>query len=173
MKQIIPLLLLLFVLSAAYPQGGRLIENPLREVPKWVRNEFSSRHLDQRYRILYKLYPHVLRADFNGDRKRDVAIQVEENSSGKLGIAIFHVKKAQALYVPVTIVGAGKPAGNSGDDLKWVEVWSLQHRGGSSSARKAPMPEMVGEGIRLEKRGGASGLIFWDGKKYSWYTLKK
>jgi hypothetical protein len=172
MKKLIFLLLVLS--STAFPQGGgRLIENPLKGIPKWVRNEFTARHLDQRYSILFRLYPHFLRGDFNGDDKRDVVIQIEETSSGKLGIAIFHTKKVQALYVPVSILGAGKQLGKAGDDFKWVEVWSLYRRPGSLTPRKPPMPELEGDAIKLSKRTGKSGLVYWDGKNYSWHPLTK
>src|SRR5260221_7823000 len=121
MKKLI--VLVLFFASAAYPQGGgHLIENPLKGIPKWVRNEFSAKHLDQRYSIVFRLYPHFLRGDFNGDDKRDVAIQIEETSSGKLGIPIFHTKKVQALSVPVSVLSAGKQVGKARDDFKSTEV---------------------------------------------------
>ena len=167
------LVLLLIGLSTAYPQGGRLIENPLKDIPKWVRNEFSARHLDAHYSILFRLYPHCLRGDFNGDGKRDAAIQIEESSTGKLGIAIFHAKKAQALYVPVTILGAGKTVAQAGDDFKWANLWSIRRGGGPAEARSGAVPQMRGDGLNIGKRGGKSGLIYWDGTKYSWHRLSR
>jgi hypothetical protein len=165
--------LLLLAVSAAHSQGGRLIENPLKEIPRWVRNEFSSRHFDERYSILFRLYPHALRGDFNGDGRRDVAIQIEERSSGRLGIAIFHAKKPQELNAPVTILGAGKAVGKAGADFKWVEVWSVIRPGSSAAPQKPGLPEMGGDALRIGKRGGTSGLIYRDGKKYSWYSLAR
>jgi hypothetical protein len=32
---------------------------------------------------------------------------------------------------------------------------------------------MEGDGIRLEKRRGRTGLVYWDGKRYNWYPLSK
>jgi hypothetical protein len=172
MKKLI--VLILFFASAAYSQGGgHLIENPLKDIPKWVRNEFAARHLDQRYTIVFRLYPRILRGDFNGDDKRDVAIQIEETSSGKLGVAIFHTKKVQALFVPVSILGAGKQIGKAGDDFKWVEVWSLHRQHATLSGRKTSMPELSGDALRVGKRSGKSGLLYWDGKNYAWHPLSK
>ncbi|SRR6266581_4853265 len=148
---------------------GRLIENPIRNIPKWVRTEFAARHFDQSYSILYRLYPYYLRGDFNGDGRRDVAIQVRESESGKSGIAIFHGKKAQAFATPVVIVGAGKAVGRAGEDFKWVDIWSIFHDGNG----KRKLPPLKGDAIKLEKREGTSGFIFWDGKRYSWYHLGK
>ncbi len=170
MKKIV--ICLLLGISTAYPQGGRLIENPLKDIPKWVRDGFTSRHLDERYTILYRLYPHCVRGDFNGDGKRDAAIQVQERSSGKIGVAVFLAKKAQALYVPVTILGAGKAVGSAGDDFKWADLWSLRKEGSTAGLRAGtPPPEMHGDGLTLGKRGGKSGFVYWDGSKYSWQRL--
>jgi hypothetical protein len=164
-------LFLLIGLSTAYPQGGRLIENPLKDIPKWVRAEISSRRLDEHYTILYRLYPHCIRGDFNGDGKRDAAIQVQERSSGKLGVAIFHAKKAQALHVPVTVLGAGKGIGSAGDDFKWADLWSVRREGSTAGLRGVTPPEMHGDGLALSKHGGKSGFIYWDGSKYTWQKL--
>ena len=163
---------LLFGMTPARPQGGggHLIENPLRDIPKWVRNEFSAQHLDKKYSMLFGLFPHCLRGDFNGDHRKDACVEIQETASGKLGIAIFHAKRAQALFVPVTVLGAGRPAGRAGDDFKWVEVWSVFDR---ARAQNAKIPDMEGDAIRLEKRRGKSGLLYWDGRRYNWYPLNK
>lgn len=138
---------------------GRLIQNPLRKIPKWVRQEFSSQHLDQKYTIAFRLYPHYLRSDFNGDGRKDVAIQIVEKQSGKSGIAIFHRKKSQSLIYTVTILGAGKSLRGAGDDFKWADVWNEMEKG-------------KGYGISLEKRGATGGIIRWDGKNYVWEKSK-
>ncbi len=167
-----------FILLLLYPimmnaQTGRLIPNPIRNIPKWVRNEFSSQQLDKKYTIIYRLYPHVLRGDFNGDGRRDAAIQIQERSSKKTGIAIFHARKPQALFSPVTILGADKSIGNLSSNFEWVNIWNIQKRGKLSTDEwgKSP-PKLNGDGIYLAKRDSISGLIFWDGKNYSWHQKK-
>jgi len=163
---------LLLVPAPAIPQGGgHLIENPLRNIPKWVRNEFSAQHLDKKYSMLFRLFPHCLRGDFNGDGKKDAAVQIEETSTGKLGIAIFHAKRAQALFVPVTVLGAGRPVGKAGDDFKWADVWSVYNANARTQSSK--LPEVEGDAIRLEKHKGKSGLIYREGSRYTWYPLSK
>ncbi|SRR2546426_9767438 len=158
--------------TAARPQGGgHLIENPLRNIPKWVRNEFSAQHLDKKYSMLFRLFPHCLRGDFNADGRKDAAVQIEETSSGKIGIAIFHAKRAQALFVPVTVLGAGRPVGKAGDDFKWADVWSVYNN--KARAQNSKLPEVEGDAIRLEKRKGKSGLIYREGAKYAWFPLSK
>ncbi|HYQ85768.1 MAG TPA: hypothetical protein VES59_00855 [Bacteroidota bacterium] len=169
MKYLVALLLVGF--TPALPQGGgHLIENPLRDIPKWVRNEFSAQHLDRKYSMLFRLFPHCLRGDFNGDGKKDAAVQIEETSSGKLGIAIFHAKRVQALFVPVTVLGAGKPVGKAGDDFKWADVWSVVNK---ARAQNLKLPDIQADAIRLEKRKGKGGIIYREGTRYTWYPLSK
>ena len=169
------LVLVLLPFTAVYPQGGgHLIENPIRRIPKWVRTDFEAQHLAQRYSILYRLYPYYLRGDFNGDGKRDAAIQVQEITTGKIGMAVFHTKKPQALSTPVFILGAGKALGTAGDDLKWVDIWSVypkakvaQKFGKEGNALRS------GDAIHVERRDSTGGLLYWDGKKYSWRTIRE
>ncbi len=170
MKLLISLLLVLTLNVQA--QNGRLIPNPIRKIPRWVRSEFSAQQYDQRYEITYQLYPPYLRADFNGDGKSDVAIPVAEKSSGKLGIAIIHGKEAQAFKNRIVILGAGKGLGAAGDDFKWLSLWSvLKNKSLLSVEERARVSSLHEPAIRAQKREGGAGLIFWDGKKYEWSSL--
>jgi hypothetical protein len=63
--------------------------------------------------------------------------------------------------------------GKAGDDFKWVEVWSLYRQKSSLSGKKPAMPELKGDALRLGKRTGRSGVIYWDGKSYSWHQLTR
>jgi hypothetical protein len=156
-----------------YSQDGQLIRNPIRNIPKWVRGEISAQHLDQQYTVVYQLYPYYLRGDFNGDGKRDVAIQVVEKSSGKSGIAIFRGKRRQRLITIVSILGAGKTIGSIGDDFKWMNIWNIHRKGEPIESSSQKSPTLIGDAILIEKRDSTSGLIYWDGKKYTWYYSKK
>jgi hypothetical protein len=170
MKKIIFLLLIISI--TAYSQGGRLIPDPIRNIPKWVRTQFSAQHLDQHYTIVYQLYPYHLHADFNGDGLRDIAIQVIEKSSNKMGVAIFHAKKKQKLTTYFAIISAGKTAGEVGDDLSWVDVWNVQRKSTAIESGLKKPPLLFGDAISLEKRDSTSGLIYWNGEKYLWFKIK-
>ncbi len=165
-------LLFIFIVHV-HAQEGHLIRNPIRNIPKWVRSEFSNQYLEQRYTIIYNLYPYYLTGDFNGDRKKDVVIQLQDNNSGKFGIGIFHRKKRQALQTQVFILGAGNALKNIGDDLKWVNIWDIVHRKHASDGiEQNKIPTIEGDAISIGKSDSTSGLIYWDGKKYSWYKMK-
>ena len=169
-------LLLVFVWTITLSaQEGRLIPNPIRNIPRWVRAEYTAQGLDARYVILFKLYPNYLRGDFNGDGKRDAVIQVQEEESGKVGLMIFHSKQnPQMLRNPITVLGAGKSMSSAGDDLKWMDMWSLLTRRGVSALEPgAKLPPFKGDALRIEKRGERGGVIYWDGKKYVWHQLPK
>src|SRR5271169_4496412 len=114
---------LLFFTVQLHAQDRRLIQNPVRDVPRWVRLEFEKK-LDRDYAITYTLYPHVLIGDFNGDGRKDVIIQITEKRTDKKGFAIFHGKKTQALFVNITIAGAGTRIGASDDNLSWINLWN-------------------------------------------------
>ena len=159
-------ILVIIITSNLFAQEGRLIPNPIRNIPRWVRTEFAARHLDNNYTVNYQLYPYYLRADFNGDSRRDVAIQIVETKSGKTGFAIFHAKKTQALTIPISIIGSGTSLTGIGDDFKWVNFWNVIKRKQAFDDKSLPLFE--GDAISIGKRDSTNGYIFWDGKKYAW-----
>ena len=164
--------LLFFLLwMNVYAQHGSKGWNSKKSIPKWVRQEFTAHHLDQEYDITYQLYPSYLEGDFNGDGRNDAAILVHEKSSGKFGIAIVHGKRPQAISSIVTILGADTQLGKAGKDFKWMKVWSLIEARTSSSLPKHL--ESRGDAIQTGIPGGKTGIIYWDGKKYTWYEVHK
>ena len=170
MKFLLPLILVFSINVQA--QNGRLIPNPIRNIPRWVRSEFAAQQFNQRYEITYQLYPSSLKGDFNGDGKTDVAILVSEKATGKLGIAIIHGKQAQAFKNRIVILGAGKPLGTAGDDFKWMSLWSiLKDKKLLSQNERLHLPQLHGSAIRAQKRDDGPGLIFWGGNKYEWAQL--
>ncbi len=149
------MIFLIFIYSATLNAQGRLITNPLKNIPKWVRQEFSSQRLDEKYTIVFRLYPYTLRGDFNGDGRKDVAVQIVGKRDGKAGIAIFHGKKPQSLNYVVSIFGAGETFGDAGKDFKWVKTW---HK----------IENSRGSDIVLEGKGKKISNIHWNGSKYIW-----
>ncbi len=126
-------------------------------IPGWAKEVFSQK-LAAHYRYFNGLHPSHLEADFNGDKKQDVAILIRNKSSGKVGIAIVLRDKG------MTILGAGTPFGNGGDNFDWMDSWSISKKESGGGT-----PTLIGDALLLEKMDSASAIVFWDGKEYQWY----
>jgi len=126
-------------------------------IPDWAKEVFSQK-LAVRYRYFNGLHPSHLEADFNGDKKQDVAVLIRNKSSGKIGIAIVLRDKG------MTILGAGTPFGNGGDNFDWMDRWSISKKDSGGGT-----PTLIGDALLLEKMDSASAIVFWDGKEYHWY----
>ena len=104
--------------------------------------------------MLHTLRPCYLRGDFDGDGTPDVAIQVRDRATGRVGIAIEH-SSTHTWF----IAGAGHRMSSGDDNFDWMDSW---HVAPNSVRRK-------GEAIVAEKNSFASGLIYWDGREYKWF----
>jgi len=160
------LFLVLLSGSLVLAQDGRLIPSPLRKIPKWVRNEYAARNLDRQYTITFARHPAYLKGDFNGDGRKDIAIQIQEKISAKEGIVIFHAKKAQRIATPITVLGAGKSLGTAGDDFQKMDMWELMKRRDVQGT--SDMLIRDGDAIKMAKRDSTGGYIYWTGKQYTW-----
>ena len=134
-------------------------------IPIWVQNTFYKREISKEFDYSFDINPMYLRGDFDGDNNPDVAILVREKSSGKLGMIVIHYASKEFF-----VVGAGQKIGNGGDDFKWMSNWSVKRKGkvGQGAGEGTP-PELKAEALFVEKAESASGIIYWDGTKYSWY----
>jgi hypothetical protein len=166
-------LLLLFALPLSLAaQEGRLIPNPLRDIPRWAREEFQ-RTMAEKYTITYGLFPHTLRGDFDGDGRKDVVVQVTEKRSNMAGFMIIHGRKPQALHIEKTIVGAGRSIGTSGDDLSWVNQWSVIPARRLATSEYGSITDAKGDALIFAKRGVEKFLLYWNGKRYEWHRMGK
>jgi hypothetical protein len=136
-------------------------------IPLWTRQVFYNLELSDRYEFSFHINPCYLRGDFNGDQKHDIAILLKEIKTEKVGIGVFHAEKNQ-----VQILGAGKSIGNGGDDFRWMDIWSvLSKRILPTNIWGDTSVILQGEALRVVKSESASGLIYWNGKNYSWVQL--
>ena len=131
-------------------------------IPGWAKEVFSQK-LAARYVYFNRLHPSHLEADFNGDKKQDVAILIRNKSSRKIGIAIVLPDKG------ITILGAGTPFGNGGDNFDWMDRWSISKKGNVTVEAGGGTLTLIGDALLLEKMDSASAIVFWDGKEYQWY----
>jgi hypothetical protein len=130
-------------------------------IPETVRRAIAKGSLAKGYDVSFQVRPFYLRGDFNGDGKDDVAVLVNQRSSGKVGIAIttFATDK-------VTVLGAGTAIGNGGDNFDWMDSWEIYSKGGVASGTSAP--KFHGDALLVSKSEAASALIYWNGKRYVW-----
>jgi len=132
-------------------------------VPDTVKICFKRDRLTETYRISAGINPFYLRGDFDGDRKPDYAVLVEERTSRKKGIAVC----LSGIH-PVLVLWAGKKFRRSDDAT--FDAWTLFDKGPvEQGATEEPPPRLVGDAIHAFWEERASWLIYWDGKKFRWY----
>lgn len=146
-------------------EAGPLIEAPGARVrlQDAIRRHFEPEDTTGRFEVIFELNPFYLRGDFNGDGAPDLAVLVRERASDKRGIAILHGGAAE----PV-IIGAGTPFRDG--DFRWMGVWKVfpQDLALLDEGRDLPADAAAPEGLFVEKPESASGVIYWNGRRYVW-----
>jgi hypothetical protein len=130
------------------------------DIPEAINRAIANGSLAKDYELSFRVKPFYQRGDFNGDGKIDVAVLVKQRSSGKLGIAIIH-----GVTNKVTILGAGTAIGNGGDDFDWMDSWESCS---NDRVASGDVPKLHGDALLVSKSEAASGLIYWNGKRYVW-----
>ncbi len=170
---------LIFLCLALLPvelpaQHGKLIPNPLRDIPRWVRDTYASQHLDDKYTIIYERFPTYLKGDFNGDGRKDVVLQIQEAGGGRDGIAIFHGRKPQALSTHIVIFGAGKSSERVPADFKDLTLWASVRKGKiHSQAVHPPIDNIKGDLIQFQTGKGKYFFLYWNGRQYVWSSAAR
>lgn len=137
----------------------------LASLPPALRESFDKSPQAKRYAFSAHINPFYLHGDFDGDGQSDTAVWIREHATGKTGIAIFHGRANR-----LVIVGAGRDLGNAGDNFSGLDAWYVFRRGPvGKGADGKPPPKLRGDALMVIKTEAASGLIYWDGKRYGWY----
>lgn len=133
-------------------------------LPDDFRNTVISR-LDNQFELSDFIIPFYLLADFNGDKKTDIAVTVKEIRTGKLGIIVFH-GDTDHYYV----IGAGNIIGHGGDDFRWLNIWRVYMNDTiEPGVGETKSVELRADAIFVEKSESASAVIYWTGTEYKWY----
>jgi len=136
-----------------------------QSLPAWIHHCFKKNKVDEKYSFSSRVNPFYLRGDFNGDHEPDIAVLVNEKSSNKIGIAIFHFGKNE-----VFIVGAGEKCGNGGDNFRWMDAWHVYRKETVYQGMEDnPPPTLLGEALYVMETESASAIVYWNGEKYAWY----
>lgn len=134
------------------------------DVPDAVKKALTKGSVGKKYDLSFRIKPSYLDGDFNGDGQIDVAVLVQERSTGKRGIAIVHGTSGK-----VTILGAGIGIGNGSDDFEWMDSWQVYSKTRAAHASdQTRVPRLRGDALLVEKSEAASALIYWNGKRYVW-----
>lgn len=138
---------------------------PRRSIPPAVERVLACGTLGNRYVPCFRINPFYLRGDWDGDGVPDYAVLVKERRTQKVGIVLGRPDAGR-----VSVVGAGQPLGNGGDDFEWMDHWYVCPRKPvSRGVEEGKPPALKGEALWVEKREAASARIHWTGKKYAWY----
>ncbi len=127
--------------------------------------------LDSIYILSNKLSPNYIKADFNGDKKEDVAYLIEEIESKKVGLIFFH--DINSYFV----VGAGVKFNDDLDDMNWLDILELNNNKIQNEMlfddktfdiigdREVIIPNI---GISIREEEGSGGLLFFKEGKYNY-----
>jgi hypothetical protein len=133
-------------------------------IPPRDAEQFRARGLFAKYFISAVILPCSIRGDYDGDGRGDVAFSIENQSTGERGIAICRSSRKTC-----DVLGAGTPFDRQ-TDLSWMDQWSKFARGPvGRGAGEGPPPRLRGDAILAEKSESASGLIYWNGRRFAWY----
>jgi hypothetical protein len=138
-------------------------------IPEWGHENFKK--FTDKYHLANYIKPQFLEADFSGDKTSDLALLIERKSDKKKGILILFAQTGQSF-----ILGAGNEFGTGGDNFNWAGRWEVFNEkityettfkengdvdGGKEVKLKRPA-------IEIREEEGSGGLIYFDGKKFTW-----
>lgn len=136
---------------------------PTAQLPTWAVQQLDSLANKQGVEVNARINPFVLRGDFDGDGKGDLAVLVRDKASGKEGIAFLFRKQS----TPV-IVGAGHALSNGGDNFSWLELWYVEDKGTLQTSYHAKAVKLKADAIVVAKEGSASALVYIRDGKAVW-----
>jgi hypothetical protein len=140
----------------------------IENIPSEVLQAVELGEFAKTYVVDGSLNPFYLRGDFDGDGKADYALRVKAKVNGAVGIAIWLSSQHKLI-----VLGAGKMftvSGTSTSNLDFLNTWEVYARGPvERGVESGPPPHLVGDAILAGKHASASGLIYWNGKRFVWY----
>jgi hypothetical protein len=158
-SKIIPFIMLPFCLTAVVSLCGQNNHVSEYNVPDTVRECLHS--LDDVYKVSGRINPFYLRGDFDGDGTADYAVLVVKGL--QKGVVICRGDPPKA-----AVLGAGSPFQGT-KDLDF-DAWLVYRRMPvEQGVGEGPPPKLTGEAIEIAWEEKASGLIYWNGRRFAWY----
>lgn len=152
-----------FALTCAAGMAGAQALPPQAQLPSWATQQLDNLAKREAIEASARINPFVLRGDFDGDGKGDLAVLIKNKDSKKEGIVFLFRQKTAPL-----IVGAGHALSNGGDDFAWLEVWQVEDKGSLQHSYHEKSLRLKADGIVVAKEGSASALIYIKGAKAVW-----
>lgn len=146
------------------------------KVPTWFLTTFHKNQLEKKYELSAYRKPYFLLADFNGDKRDDVAALVIDKTTKKKGILIIHAE-SKSYY----LFGAGNDNTNGGADFKWLDKWGLYKEKEAGETIYAKDGDIIDWKTHKLLRPAiilwdvedgyeySGGVLYWNGKRYIWY----
>jgi hypothetical protein len=143
-----------------YKAGQADLSSRPNNVPDEIHSCVST--LGIGYKISNRINPFYLRGDFDGDGQPDYAVLVTKGSDQ--GIVVCRSSSQ------TNIVGAGEPF-HGRSDLNFP-AWKVHPRRRivERDVEEGPLPKLRGDAIVIQWEE-VNALVYWDGKKFSWYQL--
>ncbi|MCC3157459.1 hypothetical protein LJ737_09425 [Hymenobacter sp. 15J16-1T3B] len=145
---------------------------PTPPLPAWAEARWQAAGLGRTYSRKAYLQPATQQADFDGDGKTDVAVLVVDRRQRR-GIVVLH----QGAAAPA-VLGAGHRFGNGGDNFDWLTEWKLYKATSAEATVTTAGGDVAGtRPVRLRRPGllilatdeqYSGGLVYWDGRRYTW-----
>ena len=136
---------------------------PQAQLPVWATQQLDGLARREAIAVNARMNPFVLRGDFDGDGKGDLAVLIKNKDSKKEGIVFLFRQKSAPL-----VVGAGHALSNGGDDFAWLEVWQVEDKGTLQHSYHEKSLKLKADGIVVAKEGSASALIYIRNGKAVW-----
>jgi hypothetical protein len=146
-----------------------------KPLPAWFAQSFNDQQLQEKYLIIKAITPGFLEADFNGDKRNDLAVQVIDKKNKKRGILIIHAGQKSFF-----VFGAGKKFKKEDfDNTNWMDGWQIDNKhiayetqfnsDGDIAGSKKVKINYPGISIYSLQDGEplAGLLLYWDGTKYN------
>lgn len=139
--------------------------SPYPAIPEELLKLFGRARLSSSYVLVFdEVNPFYLCADFDGDGKRDYAVNVRSRNEKRAG-----------MWEIVILRGSGK--------VNWLKqdtqrvgypgpAWWVLYKDEKGKIRdngESPVPKLIGDGFIIEKPASSSALVYWDGKRFNLY----
>lgn len=139
--------------------------SPYPAIPEGLLKLFGRARLSNSYVLVFdEVNPFYLCADFDGDGKRDYAVNVRSRNEKRAGMWEIVILRGNGevswLKQDTQRIGYPGPA--------WRVLYK-DEKGRIRDNGESPVPKLIGDGFIIEKPASSSALVYWDGRRFNLY----